>query len=104
MSATIALVDDDRNILTSVSIALRNALIPFVTIFVLALPGIFAGAIITETIFSWPGMGRLYWDALNRSDYPIALAIIFITGTLTVIATLLGDVLYTIVDPRIKFS
>jgi len=84
--------------------ALRNALIPFVTILVLALPGIFAGAIITETIFSWPGMGRLYWDALNRSDYPIALAIIFITGTLTVIATLLGDILYTIVDPRIKFS
>jgi peptide/nickel transport system permease protein len=84
--------------------ALRNALIPFVTILVLSLPGIFAGAIITETIFNWPGMGRLYWDALNRSDYPIALAIIFITGVLTVIATLLGDVLYTIVDPRIKFS
>lgn len=84
--------------------ALRNALIPFVTIFVLSLPGIFAGAIITETIFSWPGMGRLYWDALTRSDYPIALAVIFITGVLTVIATLLGDILYTIVDPRIKFS
>lgn len=84
--------------------ALRNALIPFVTILVLALPGIFAGAIITETIFAWPGMGRLYWDALLRSDYPIALAVIFITGVLTVIATLLGDILYTIVDPRIKFS
>jgi peptide/nickel transport system permease protein len=84
--------------------ALRNALIPFVTILVLSLPGIFAGAIITETIFAWPGMGRLYWDALTRSDYPIALAFIFITGVLTVIATLLGDILYTIVDPRIKFS
>ena len=84
--------------------ALRNALIPFVTILVLALPGIFGGAIITETIFAWPGMGRLYIDALNRSDYPIALAFVFITGVLTVIATLLGDILYTIVDPRIKFS
>lgn len=84
--------------------ALRNALIPFVTIFVLALPGIFGGAIITETIFAWPGMGRLYIDALGRSDYPIALATVFITGVLTVVATLLGDILYTIVDPRIKFS
>lgn len=84
--------------------ALRNALIPFVTILVLQLPAVFAGAIITETIFAWPGMGRLYVDALNRSDYPIALAFVFITGVLTVIATLLGDILYTVVDPRIKYS
>ena len=84
--------------------ALRNALIPFVTILVLSLPGIFAGAVITETIFAWPGMGRLFLDALTRSDYPIALAFIFIIGLLTVIATLLGDLLYTLVDPRIKFS
>jgi peptide/nickel transport system permease protein len=84
--------------------ALRNALIPFVTILVLQLPGIFGGAIITESIFAWPGMGRLYIDALNRSDYPIALAFVFIIGVLTVIATLLGDILYTVVDPRIKYS
>jgi len=84
--------------------ALRNALIPFVTIVVLALPGLFAGAIITETVFAWPGMGRLYYDALQRSDWNVALAFIFITALLTVIATLIGDILYTIVDPRIKFS
>lgn len=84
--------------------ALRNALIPFVTIVVLALPGLFAGAIITETVFAWPGMGRLYYDALQRSDWNVALALIFITALLTVIATLIGDILYTIVDPRIKFS
>jgi peptide/nickel transport system permease protein len=84
--------------------ALRNALIPFVTILVLQIPGVFAGAIITETVFAWPGMGRLYVDALNRSDWPIALAFIFITAVLTVIATLLGDILYTVVDPRIKYS
>lgn len=84
--------------------ALRNALIPFVTIVVLALPGLFAGAIITETIFAWPGMGRLYFDALGRSDWPVALAFIFITALLTVVATLIGDILYTVVDPRIKFS
>jgi len=84
--------------------ALRNALIPFVTIVVLQIPGIFAGAILTETVFAWPGMGRLYYDALNRSDWPVALALIFITAVLTVFATLIGDILYTVVDPRIKYS
>lgn len=84
--------------------ALRNALIPFVTIVVFALPGIFGGAIITETIFAWPGMGRLFIDALGRNDWPVALALVFITAVLTVIATLLGDILYTVVDPRIRFS
>lgn len=84
--------------------ALRNALIPFVTIAVLTIPGFFSGAIITETVFAWPGMGRLYYDALTRSDWPIALAFIFITALLTVMATLLGDILYTVVDPRIKYS
>lgn len=84
--------------------ALRNALIPFVTIAVLTIPGFFAGAIITETVFAWPGMGRLYFDALSRSDWNIALAFIFITAVLTVIATLLGDILYTVVDPRIRYN
>jgi peptide/nickel transport system permease protein len=84
--------------------ALRNALIPFVTIAVLTIPSFFAGAIITETVFAWPGMGRLYFEALNRSDWNIALAFIFITAVLTVIATLLGDILYTVVDPRIKYT
>jgi len=84
--------------------ALRNALIPFVTILVLQIPGVFAGAIITETVFAWPGMGQLYVNALNQSDWPIALAFIFITAVLTVIATLLGDILYTVVDPRIKYT
>lgn len=84
--------------------ALRNALIPFVTIAVLTIPSFFAGAIITETVFAWPGMGRLYYDALTRSDWNIALAFIFVTAVLTVLATLLGDILYTVVDPRIKYT
>ena len=84
--------------------ALRNALIPFVTIVVLSIPSLFAGAIITETVFAWPGMGRLYYDALSRSDWPVALAFIFITALLTVVATLIGDILYTMIDPRIKFT
>lgn len=84
--------------------ALRNALIPFVTILVLQIPSLFAGATITETVFAWPGIGSLYVDALNRSDWPVALAFIFITAILTVFATLLGDILYTVVDPRIKYA
>ncbi|BAL99148.1 MULTISPECIES: ABC transporter permease [Caldilinea] len=84
--------------------ALRNALIPFVTVLVLQIPLFFAGAIVTETIFAWPGMGRLYFDALNRSDYNIALAFIYVTTILTVFATLLGDILYAVIDPRIRYS
>jgi len=84
--------------------ALRNALIPFVTVVVYAIPGVFGGAIITETVFNWPGMGRLFIDALGRADYPVTMALLLITAFLTVIATLLGDVLYTLVDPRIKYS
>jgi peptide/nickel transport system permease protein len=84
--------------------ALRNALIPFVTIVVFELPGIFGGAIITETVFNWPGMGRLYIDALGRNDYPVAMAFLIIVAVLTVIATLMRDVLYTFVDPRIRVS
>lgn len=84
--------------------ALRNALIPFVTIVVFTLPGLFSGAIITESIFSWPGMGRLYLLALGDYDYPVAMAIFFIIAVLTVIATLLRDILYTVVDPRIRLT
>jgi peptide/nickel transport system permease protein len=84
--------------------AFRNALIPFITIVVFTIPGLFSGAIITESIFSWPGMGRLYILALGDNDYPVAMAIFFILAVLTVIATLLRDVLYTVVDPRIRLS
>ena len=84
--------------------ALRNALIPFITIFVFAIPALFGGAIITESIFSWPGMGRLFLLALNESDYPVAMALLFITAILTVFATLLADLLYLVVDPRIRYA
>lgn len=84
--------------------AARNALIPLITIVVFQIPGIFSGAIITETIFNYPGMGRLFIDALNRDDWNIVMALLFITAILVVIATLIGDILYTIVDPRIRFD
>ena len=84
--------------------AARNALIPLITIVVFQIPGIFSGAILTETIFNYPGMGRLFIDALGRDDWPIVMAILFITAILVVVATLIGDILYTIVDPRIRFD
>lgn len=84
--------------------ALRNALIPIITIVVFQIPGIFGGAILTETVFSYPGIGRLYFDSLNASDWPVVMSILFIEAILVVVATLLGDVLYTVVDPRIRFK
>lgn len=84
--------------------AMRNALIPIVTIIVFTIPGIFGGATITETIFSWHGIGRLYFDALGADDWPLVMSILFISAVLTVIATLVGDILYTVVDPRIRYD
>jgi len=84
--------------------ALRNALIPVVTILVFDIAAIFSGAILTETIFSYPGMGRLYFDALGAADWPVVMAYLFIVAVLVVVATLIRDIVYTIVDPRIRFS
>lgn len=83
--------------------AFRNSMIPFVTLLVGVLPSLFAGAIVTETIFSWPGLGRLYVLALG-GDYTVAMAILLITTFLTLVSFLIADVLYTIVDPRIRLS
>jgi peptide/nickel transport system permease protein len=84
--------------------AARNALIPLITIVVFEIPGIFGGAIITETIFNYPGMGRLFIQALSSDDWNIVMAYLFISAVLVVVATLVGDILYTIVDPRIRFG
>jgi peptide/nickel transport system permease protein len=84
--------------------ALRNAMIPLITIVVFQLPGIFGGATITETVFNYHGIGRLYFESLSQNDWPVAMIILLITSVLVVIATLLGDVLYTLVDPRIRLE
>lgn len=83
--------------------AFRNAAIPLVTLMALDLPLIFSGALFTEVIFSWPGMGRLFYAAAERRDYPLLMAIIMITATLIVLANLLADVVYARLDPRIRF-
>jgi peptide/nickel transport system permease protein len=84
--------------------ALRNALLPLVTIFALDLPYIFAGSLYAEIIFSWPGMGRLYYQAAMDRDYPMLMAILTI-GTLVVIGSnLLADIVYAKLDPRIHYD
>ncbi len=82
----------------------RNALIPVITILGLDIPVLFSGAVITETIFAWPGMGRLYIQSIYASDWPVAQAIIMITAFLVVLGNLAADILYAVVDPRIRYS
>jgi peptide/nickel transport system permease protein len=82
--------------------ALRNALLPFVTMFGLILPGLIGGSVIIESIFSWPGMGRMAYEAILARDYPIILTVNFISAVLVLIGTFVSDVLYLVVDPRIR--
>ncbi len=84
--------------------ALRNALIPLITVVAIAIPNLFGGAIITETIFAWPGMGRLYIDAVAGSDWPVAMGLLVITALLVALSNLLADLLYAVVDPRIRYT
>lgn len=84
--------------------ALKNAAIPFVTVAALDLPELFGGALVTEQIFGWPGMGRLFFDSALRYDYPVLMGILAIGATFVVLANLLADVLYGYLDPRIRFG
>jgi peptide/nickel transport system permease protein len=83
--------------------ALRNALLPVVTNIGLEIPFLFTGAIVTETIYSWPGIGKLTIDSINNFDYTVLMGVLMITATLVVLANLLADILYAFVDPRIKY-
>lgn len=82
--------------------ALRNALLPFVTMFGLILPGLIGGSVIIESIFSWPGMGRMAYEAILARDYPVILTINFVSAVLVLIGTFISDLLYIVVDPRIR--
>ena len=82
--------------------ALRNALLPFVTMFGLILPGLIGGSVIIESIFSWPGMGRMAYEAILGRDYPVILTVNFISAILVLIGTFISDLLYMVVDPRIR--
>ena len=84
--------------------ALKNALIPLVTIFALDFPFMFAGSLYVELLFSWPGMGRLYYDAATFRDYPILLAILIIGASIIIISNLLADIAYALLDPRVRYE
>lgn len=84
--------------------ALRNALIPFVTLLALDLPYIFGGAIFVEILFAWPGMGRLYYQAALQRDYPVLMAALIISAAFIILSNLLADIVYAYLDPRIRFE
>jgi peptide/nickel transport system permease protein len=83
--------------------AFRNALLPVITNWALAVAFLFSGAIVTETVFSWPGMGRLYIEAINARDYFLVMGVLFIGSVLVVIMNLVADVIYAWADPRIRY-
>jgi len=84
--------------------ALRNAILPLVTLIGLDLPSLFAGALFIETIFAWPGMGRLFWDAARGRDYPVLLAVVMIDAVIIISCNILADLFYGILDPRVKYD
>jgi peptide/nickel transport system permease protein len=84
--------------------AFRNALIPLVTLITMNIPLIFSGALITEQVFAWPGMGRLFVDHANRGDYPVLMGLIMTVSVLVVVFNLVADLAYAAIDPRIRFA
>ena len=84
--------------------ALRNALIPIITLLGFWIPALFSGAVITESVFGWPGIGKIGVDCVMTRDYPLLMAIVMMGSILTLIGMLLSDIFYAIADPRIKYE
>jgi peptide/nickel transport system permease protein len=84
--------------------AFKNAALPLVTIIGLDLPALLAGAVVTERIFAWPGMGRLFIDHLSRSDFPVLMGLLMMISVAVVVFQLLTDLAYTWLDPRIHYA
>jgi peptide/nickel transport system permease protein len=82
----------------------RNALAPIITLIGLSLPGILSGALITESVFNYPGMGLLYWNSALSQDYPVLLGVTIVVAVGTVVGSLLADLLYAVADPRIRYG
>lgn len=83
--------------------ALRNALIPLVTVVALDVGSIFGGAVVTEQVFGWPGLGLLFFDSLGARDYPVLMAMLALSAAAVVLFNLLADLLYGLIDPRIRY-
>ncbi len=84
--------------------ALKNALIPVVTVVALDLAGLFSGAVITETVFAWPGLGRLFIESMNGRDYPVLLGLLMFGSFMLIFVNLLTDLLYAVLDPRVRYE
>lgn len=81
----------------------RNSLLPLITLVGLNIPGIVGGALLTETVFNYPGMGLLFWNAASVKDFPVLMGFTLVVGVATVVANLLADILYAVVDPRVRY-
>jgi peptide/nickel transport system permease protein len=113
-SATLDVIDQDfvrtarakglpyRRVLTHHVI--RNALLPMITLAGLQIPTILGGALVTETVFTWPGMGRLFLDSLGYSDYPVIMGILMFSAILVLLGNLLADLLVGVADPRVRLG
>ncbi len=84
--------------------AMRNALLPMITVAGLQLPTLLSGALVTETVFTWPGMGRLFLDSLGYRDYPMVMGLLMFSAALVLIGNLLADMLYVVADPRVRLT
>ncbi len=82
----------------------RNTLIPFVTLLGLTLPALLSGSVLLEQIFTWPGMGRLFFESITERDYPTIMGLTLMFSVLTLLGQLLADILYAVVDPRVSYS
>jgi peptide/nickel transport system permease protein len=84
--------------------ALKNALLPVITILGLSVPGLIGGSVIFESIFAIPGMGRLFYESVMSRDYPVIMGVLAIVAVLTLAGNLLADVAYSYADPRIRMG
>jgi peptide/nickel transport system permease protein len=82
--------------------AFRNAAGPLITLAGLQIPFLFSGALVTESVFTWPGMGRLFVDSLGYRDYPVLMGVLVVTAALVIVSNLAADLLVAVVDPRIR--
>jgi peptide/nickel transport system permease protein len=83
--------------------ALRNSLLPLITLMGIEIPQLFVGALITEQVFAWPGMGRLFWDAAQKTDVQVLVGVLVLLSVLVVVGNLVADVAYGWADPRIQY-
>ncbi|MCJ2877481.1 ABC transporter permease [Rhizobium pusense] len=81
-----------------------NALLPMITLAGMQIPSLLGGALVTETVFTWPGMGRLFLDSLGYSDYPVVMGLLMLSVVLVIVGNLLADILVAVIDPRIRLS